>query len=62
MSGKKTGTFLGLPYDWHRPTWARINASVWNKQDRRILPPKVYGWGLGINRYALLRRVGVVRR
>jgi hypothetical protein len=62
MPAEKTGTFLGLPYDWRRPTWARLKARVWNKQDPRIFPPKVYGWGLGINLYALLRRLGVVRR
>ncbi|MGD9890879.1 MAG: DUF5808 domain-containing protein [Dehalococcoidia bacterium] len=61
MAEAKTGRFLGLPYDWRRPTWARLRASVWNKDDPRILPPKAFGWGLGINLYALARTVGLVR-
>lgn len=62
MAAKKTGTFLGLPYDWRPTTWARFKARVWNKRDRRILPPMVFGWGLGLNVYELLRRLGVVGR
>lgn len=62
MPAEKPGTSRGLPEDWRRPTWARIKASIWNMQDPRILPPKVYGWGLGINLYALLRRLGVAHR
>jgi hypothetical protein len=61
MREEKTGTFLGLPYDWRRPSWARLKASVWNVHDPRILPPKVYGWGLGLNLHALLCRVGILR-
>jgi hypothetical protein len=61
MAEAKTGRFLGLPYDWRRPTWARFKANVWNRNDPRILPPKTFGWGLGINIYALFRKVGLVR-
>jgi hypothetical protein len=54
----KTGTFLGLPYDWRWPTWARVTASVWNPEDRRVFVPKVFGWGWSVNLHALLHRRG----
>jgi Family of unknown function (DUF5808) len=53
----KKGRFLGLPYDWRRPTLARIRREVWNKRQRRILVPKAYGWGYGINFAELFRRL-----
>jgi hypothetical protein len=43
------GTFLGLPYDWRRPTWDVVRERVWNPDDPRILTPKVLGWGWTIN-------------
>ena len=58
----KTGTFLGLPYDWRRPTRARLKASAWNPHDPRILTPKAFGWGLSINFWALCCRLGLARR
>ena len=39
----KAGNFLGIPYDWWRPTWARVKQRWWNPIDRRILTPKSYG-------------------
>jgi hypothetical protein len=35
MAEGETGRFLGLPYDWRRPAWARIKANVWNRNDPR---------------------------
>ncbi len=57
-----TGTFLGVPYDWRRPTWARVRARAWNPHDRRLLTPKVFGWGYDLNLAELLARLGFVRR
>ena len=57
-----TGTFLRLPYDWRRPTWARIKERAWNPHDRRLLTPKSFGWGYDVNLYELLARLGIVRR
>jgi Family of unknown function (DUF5808) len=51
------GRFLGLPYDWRRPSWARIRHEIWNPQSRRILVPKAFGWGYGINFAGLIRFV-----
>jgi hypothetical protein len=50
-----TGRFLGLPYDWRRPTFARIRREIWNPRDRRIFVPKAFGWGYGINLAGLIR-------
>ena len=52
----KTGTFLGVPYDWRRPTVARAKSRWWNPGDRRLFTPKTYGWGWDINLARLLRR------
>jgi hypothetical protein len=56
------GTFLGMPYDWRRPTWARIRERAWNPRDRRLLTPKSFGWGYDVNLYELLARLKIVRR
>ena len=45
----KTGKFLGIPYDWRRPTWTRVKQRWWNPSDRRVLTPKSYCWDFDIN-------------
>jgi uncharacterized membrane protein len=52
----KTGTFLGIPYDWRRPTVARAKSRWWNPEDPRLLTPKTFGWGWDINLARLLGR------
>ena len=47
------GKFLGVPYDWRRPTWQRFKARWWNPDDPRILTPKMLGWGWDLNLYWL---------
>lgn len=42
------GRFLGIPYDWRRPTASRIRRRIWNKGGP-MFPPKVWGWGWGVN-------------
>jgi hypothetical protein len=59
---KSTGTFLGLPYDFRRPTLARLRQRLWNPHDRRLLTPKVFGWGLDLNLHELLCRLRLKRR
>jgi hypothetical protein len=51
------GRFLGLPYDRRRPTLLRLRLEPWNQRSRRILVPKAFGWGYGINFAALIRRL-----
>lgn len=52
----KTGKFLGVPYDWRRPTVARVKERWWNPGDPRLFTPKVYGWGWDVNLARLLGR------
>jgi Family of unknown function (DUF5808) len=52
----KTGKFLGIPYDWRRPTAQRIKQRWWNPRDRRLFTPKSFGWGYDINLARLFRR------
>jgi Family of unknown function (DUF5808) len=52
----KTGTFLGIPYDWHRPTAARMKSRFSNRSEPRLLVPKSYGWGWTINLARLFGR------
>jgi hypothetical protein len=58
---KKTGTFLGMPYDWRRPTVARLKSRWWNRGDRRIFTPKSFGWGYDINVAEVARRLRLRR-
>jgi hypothetical protein len=57
----KTGRFLGLPYDWRRPTPERLKRGIWSAEERRVSVPKAYGWGYGINLYEVARRLRLVR-
>jgi hypothetical protein len=52
----RTGTFLGAPYDWRRPTKRRYKQRLWNPDESRVLTPRVFGWGYDINFYRLFHR------
>jgi uncharacterized protein DUF5808 len=52
----RTGKFLGIPYDWRRPTAKRVKSRWWNPNDRRVFTPKAFGWGWDINLARLLAR------
>ena len=41
-------TFLGIPYDFSRPTMKRIKERCWNP-DKKLFKPKVWGWGWTFN-------------
>lgn len=56
MSDKRTGTFLGLPYDWRRPSLKRLRGELFNRDEPRFLVPKSHGWGYGINLAAPIAR------
>ncbi len=45
-----------MPYDWRRPTVARIKERWWNRDEPRLLTPKAFGWGYDLNLARLLRR------
>ena len=55
-SRSQQGSFLGIPYDWRRPTARRLREGVWDPGNPRVFVPKTYGWGYGINFAAVLRR------
>jgi hypothetical protein len=59
---QRTGKFLGVPYDWRKPTAERTKSRWWNPEDRHILTPKAYGWGWAVNFYELFRRLRLIRR
>ena len=50
-----------VPYDFRRPTWARVRQTVWNPASDRILVPQAFGIGWSINVGGLLRRVGLLQ-
>ena len=50
---ERTGRFLGIPYDWRRPTRERYRSRAWNPDDPRLFTPKAVGWGYGINFHRL---------
>ncbi len=49
-----------LPYDFRRPTLARVRQTLWNPQEDRILVPQAFGVGWSINVGGLLRRLGLI--
>jgi len=55
---KKTGIFLGIPYDLRPPTYDRIKQRYWNPDDPHLFTPRIFGWGWAINLYALVKRLG----
>jgi hypothetical protein len=57
MNAKHTGKFLGIPYDWRRPTVARYKSRWWNTRDRRIVMPRAFGWGYDFNLAEIARRL-----
>jgi hypothetical protein len=57
----KTGTWLGVPYDWRRPTRARFRERWWNPDDDRLLTPRFFGWGWDVNLFEAARRLGLRR-
>jgi hypothetical protein len=57
VTKNRRGTWLGVPYDWRRPTWKRIRRRWWNPRVNRLFTPRAFGWGYDINVAALLRRL-----
>jgi uncharacterized membrane protein len=56
VKGGDTGTVLGVPYDWRRPTVARAKSRLWNPDEPRFFVPRVFGLGWDINFARLLGR------
>lgn len=47
------GRIASVPYDFRRPTLARLKARWWNPADRRFFTPKTFGAGWDLNLYWL---------
>ncbi len=61
MRNTRQGSWLGIPYDWRRPTRERVRTRWWNRDDHRIFTPKTLGWGYGINVAEVARRLRLLR-
>jgi len=61
MAEKRTGRFLGIPYDWRAPTAERTRERWWNTEEHRIFTPKVFGWGYDVNLAEVARRLHLRR-
>lgn len=61
MTKTKVGKFLGIPYDFRKPTWEVIKQRSWNPKDQRIFTPHVFGWGWSINLYQLFLKLGLIK-
>jgi len=61
MAQKRTGKYLGIPYDWRSPTRARFKQRWWNRKDRHVFTPKVFGWGYDVNLAEVARRLRLLR-
>lgn len=53
------GMFLGVPYDFRRPTIEKVRQRFWCPEDNRVFSSMVSGWGYLINLYRVTR-VGLV--
>jgi len=62
MNKSKQGIFLKMPYDFQKPTIERIRERWWNRDDKRIFTPRVFGWGYSINFYQLLSKIGLIKK
>jgi hypothetical protein len=52
------GTLFGVvPYDLRPPTPARLRQAYWNPDEPRLVVPRVFGVGWGLNVYQLWRRL-----
>ena len=52
----KQGKILGIPFDFRKPTYARMKQRMWNPDDERIMTPRTSGIGWTVNLYQLRKR------
>ena len=48
-NGDRTGTFLGVPYNWNKPTVEREKKTWWDPENDKFVVPRAYGWGYAFN-------------
>ena len=56
------GYFLGMPYDFRKPSLEKLKRRFWSKEDDRLFTPMAFGWGYAFNLYQLGRKLGVLDR
>lgn len=56
MAREPQGRRWGLPYNWRPLNREDVGKGIWDPDDPRVITPKNYGWGYGLNLAALLRR------
>jgi hypothetical protein len=47
------GRIVGVPYDFRKPTLARLRERWWNPAEPALFPPQPFGVGWTINLYRL---------
>lgn len=55
------GHIAGIPFDFRRPTVAKLKARWWNSADSRVFTPKSFGIGWDINWFWLAHPGGYLR-
>ncbi len=56
MARTPRGWFKGMPFNWSRPSRKDVGKGAWDPDDPRLITPKNFGWGYGINFASLFRR------
>jgi uncharacterized protein DUF5808 len=56
MARSPQGWFRGMPFNWSGLSRENVGKGLWDPDDPRVLTPKNYGWGYGINFAALVGR------
>ena len=57
-TGRATGRFLGVPYDFTMPTPQKVRDRFWNDENHTMITPPIFGAGWSINLPEVARRVG----
>ena len=58
-SDKRTGEYLGIPYDWRPLDDAeRRNEEELQPENHNIFIPRRFGWGYTLNSKEIARRLG----
>ncbi len=59
-TGRATGRFLGVPYDFTMPTPQKVRDRFWNEENQTIVTPPLFGAGWSINLPEGARRAGLL--
>jgi hypothetical protein len=56
MARSPQGWWRGLPFNWSPLSKDEVGKGVWDPDDPRVVTPKNYGWGYGVNFASLFKR------